>query len=437
MPRGELTEVHDVLSQLVAIGIFVLVFAVATLRGIHLGVIMFPAACGVGVWLGAMPLDDVMQGFPISIMVLLVGVTYFFAIAQTNGTIDRLIERALGRVGESAAFLPLVFFALSAGIAAMGSPLAALVLAPVAMQLGRRYGIDLMLMAIAIAAGQSAGGFAPTSLFGIVTYGTARDAGIAFNPLALFAAAAVCNLVLLSAAWGIFRGKSLARIEVPIASDAQRPTEPVDLRSNARFTRAQVITVVCICGLIFVVITSSLMGLTPDVGLICLAFGVGLALVNPTVGMSAVARIDWSTVLLVGGIITFVGVLQHMGAVELLGETAANIGAPIPTAIGICLIAGLVSAFASTTGILAALVPLAVPLATSGQMSGWALVTALALCASIVDVCPFSTTGATLVATAPEQERPRMISRLTLWGMSMVLIGPVVLVACLLLPGAL
>jgi di/tricarboxylate transporter len=423
-----------VLSQLVAIGIFVLVFAVATLRGIHLGVIMLTAACGVGVWLGAMPLGDVMQGFPISVMVLLVGVTYFFAIAQTNGTIDRLIERALGRIGETATFLPLVFFALSAGIAAMGSPLAALVLAPVAMQLGRRYGIDLMLMAIAIAAGQSAGGFAPTSLFGIVTYGTARDAGIDFNPLALFAVAAVCNLGLLSAAWGIFGGRSLARGDVPIASDAQRPAQPVNHASNARFTRDQVITVICILALIVVVITSSLMGLTPDVGLICLTFGVGLALVDPTVGMSAVARIDWSTVLLVGGIITFVGVLQHMGAVDLLGETAADIGAPIPTAIAICLIAGLVSAFASTTGILAALVPLAVPLATSGEMSGWALVTALALCSSIVDVCPFSTTGATLVATAPEPERPRMISRLTRWGLSMVVIGPVVLVACLLLP---
>ena len=53
---------------------------------------MFPAACAVGVGLAGMPLRDVVSGFPISIMVLLAGVTYFFGIAQANGTIDRVIE---------------------------------------------------------------------------------------------------------------------------------------------------------------------------------------------------------------------------------------------------------------------------------------------------------------------------------------------------------
>jgi hypothetical protein len=94
----------------------------------------------------------------------------------------------------------------------------------------------------------------------------------------------------------------------------------------------------------------------------------------------------------------------------------------------------LVSAFASTTGILAALVPLALPLVDSGDVAGWALISALAVCASIVDVSPFSTVGATLIASAVEEERPRMTSLLTRWGMSMVLIGPLVLVSILVLP---
>ena len=73
------------LIQLTAIAIFIAIFAIATLRKVHPGIMMFAAACGVGVWLARMPLKDVMGGFPISIMVLLVGVTYFFAIAQVNG----------------------------------------------------------------------------------------------------------------------------------------------------------------------------------------------------------------------------------------------------------------------------------------------------------------------------------------------------------------
>ena len=44
-------------------------------------------------------------------------------------------------------------------------------------------------MAVAINAGISAGGLAPTSLFGIVTNTTARQAGIDLNPFTLLAAA--------------------------------------------------------------------------------------------------------------------------------------------------------------------------------------------------------------------------------------------------------
>ena len=56
--------------QLTAIAIFIAVFALATLRRVHLGIMMFAVACGVGVWLAGMPLSDVVGGFPVSIMVL-------------------------------------------------------------------------------------------------------------------------------------------------------------------------------------------------------------------------------------------------------------------------------------------------------------------------------------------------------------------------------
>jgi di/tricarboxylate transporter len=158
-----------------------------------------------------------------------------------------------------------------------------------------------------------------------------------------------------------------------------------------------------------------------------------LALIDPVSGKAAVARIDWSTVLLVGGIVTFAGVLQTMGAVDLLGHAATRIGAPILASLVICMIGALVSAFASTTGILAAVVPLAVPLVAGGNVAGWALISALAVCAALVDVSPFSTTGAALIASAHEDERARMTSMLTRWGLGMVVIGPVVLVGTLVL----
>jgi di/tricarboxylate transporter len=456
--------------QILALAIFVGVFVLATLRKVHIGVLMFAAAAGVGVWMAGMTIEKVVAGFPIGILVLLVGVTYFFAIAQANGTIDRIIEMAIAKVGDRAFFLPLAFFALTIGISAMGSPLAGLVMAPIGMPLAKRYGIDRMLMGLAIGSGLSAGGFAPTSLFGIVTYGTARAAGIDLDPLVLFSVALGTNILLLGAAYVLFGGFKLLNTRtadgfgttVPRFS-ASRPTpshpferegniargkqaaqqsvqvldEPAPTPQPSRLDRNQIITVLCMAGLVVTVILMSVLGASPDIGVLCFAFASVLTLCDPLSGKSAVAKIDWSTVLLVGGIITFVGVLQTMGAVALLGEAAGAVGTPLLAALVICAIGALVSAFASTTGMLAALVPLALPLVASGDVAGWAVIAALGVCSSIVDVSPFSTVGATFVATVDADERPRITKHLTRWGLSMVVAGPLLLVGALVLPSSL
>jgi hypothetical protein len=57
------------------------------------------------------------------------------------------------------------------------------------------------------------------------------------------------------------------------------------------------------------------------------------------------------------------------------------------------------------------------------------------VCACLVDITPFSPNGATLVATADEPQRPRMTSLLARWGLSMIVLGPLVLGGGLLLLG--
>lgn len=411
-----------------AIAIFVAVFAIATFRGIHLGVLMLPAAAAVGVWLAGMPLRDILAGFPINILVLIGGVTYFFGIAQGNGTVDSAIQKLIGAVGDRRTVLPFLFFLITAGVASMGSSQAGYVMIPLAMAAARRSAVDPMLMGVALNSGMSTGGFAPTSLFGIVTVTTARQAGIDLNPLTLLAAALIANLALLIVAAWMFPGTGIA------AASRDSTTEPAaTAAASAPFASYQVVTLVCIFILILSVVTGFALGFQPDLGVIAFGLGALLALMYPKAGEEGTRRIDWSTIFMVGGIVTFVGVLQRMDAVNLLGHAAMNVGTPLVAAFVICMIAGLVSAFASTAGILAALVPMAVPLATSGGVAGWALMCAMGVCASIVDASPFSTTGALIVASAAEGERPRLKSWLMRWGLSMVLVGPAAAVLVLML----
>ena len=418
-----------------AIAIFVAVFAIATLRNIHLGVLMLPAAAAVGVGLAGMPLRDVLDGFPVNILVLIGGVTYFFGIAQANGTIDVIIHKLIAAAGDRRALLPFLLFLITAGVASMGSSQAGYVMIPLAMAAARRSSVDPMLMGVALNSGMSTGGFAPTSLFGIVTVTTARQAGIDLNPLTLLAAAAIANLALLAVAAWMFPGPGLMVKNGPIAAPhaVVEPAATAAPSAPSQFAVHQVVTLILLVVLILTVVIGFSLGFQPDLGLIAFGLGAGLALMWPDAGAQGIRRIDWSTIFMVGGIVTFVGVLQHIDAVDLLGHAAMNVGTPLVAAFVICAIAGLVSAFASTTGILTALVPMAVPLATSGGVAGWGLMSALGVCASIVDASPFSTTGALIVASAAESERSRLKSLLMRWGLSMVIVGPAAAVIVLAL----
>jgi di/tricarboxylate transporter len=419
------------LAPLIAIAIFIVIFAVSTIRNIHLGILMFPAACLAGLALARMPLRDVIGGFPVGILVLLAGVTYFFGIAHVNGTTDRVVRALLARIGKRPLLLPFVFFALSAAVAPMGSPQGGFVLAPIGMPVARRSGVHSAVMAVAISSGISAGGFAPTSLFGIVSYQISRRAGIDVTPLTLLTVSAVVNLLLVVAALAIF-GRGEAGAPGP---ESRVALDDSDASPASGLSPVHVLTLACMAGLVLSVIACALAGLEPDVGVIAFVFGALLTLIVPAIGGPAFQRIDWSTAFAVGGIVTFVGVLQKLGSVDLLGHGAMTIGTPLLAATVVCMIAGLASAFASTTGILAALVPLAVPLAQSGAVPGWALICALGVCASIVDISPFSTTGATLIASAAEEDRPRLRQLLLRWGLSMIVAGPIVLVPLLAMAG--
>ncbi|SMX66052.1 Na+/H+ antiporter NhaD [Brevibacterium iodinum ATCC 49514] len=452
------------LTQIIALLIFVALFAIGAVRGVQIGVLMLVGAAGTGLLFTDMAVDDIVAEFPLDIMILLAGVTYFFAIAQENGTVDKIIDWALERVGSSAVLLPAVFFVITGCIAAMGAPLAGLVMMPVGMQVARKYGVDYALMGLAICFAIGAGGFAPTSLYGIVTYSTAHDAGIDLSPFLLFGIAVAVYLVMLVVAYFMYGRSLFSKTTVAAAEHASTGSAQSKIsRGSASassvafgeddedealfdssttdeageskpFTFVQILTVIFMVGLIGTVVVLAALGQEPDIGLLCFMFGAILALVDPKTGKAAIPKIDWPTVLLVGGIITFVGVLQNMGAVDLLGEGAESIGSPLIAAFVLCIVGGLVSAFASTTGILAALVPLALPLIAAGGVPGWALIAALGVCSAVVDVSPFSTLGATVVATAPVEDKPRLTRILVKFGMSMVVIGPVALVGGLVVP---
>lgn len=76
----------------------VIMFIVATALPINMGAVAFALAFIIGgVWVG-LEGKEVLAGFPGDLFLTLVGITYLFAIAQKNGTIDLLVHWAVRAV---------------------------------------------------------------------------------------------------------------------------------------------------------------------------------------------------------------------------------------------------------------------------------------------------------------------------------------------------
>lgn len=92
----------------------VIMFIVATAMPINMGAVAFALAFIIGgLWVD-MGGKEVLAGFPGDLFLTLVGITYLFAIAQKNGTIDLLVHWAVKAVRGHIVAIPWVMFVITA-----------------------------------------------------------------------------------------------------------------------------------------------------------------------------------------------------------------------------------------------------------------------------------------------------------------------------------
>jgi dicarboxylate carrier protein MatC len=82
-------------QEATSILVLVAIFAIGTLRPINMGLLGITAAFVVGSAVGVSE-DDIFAGFPGDLSIILVGVTYLFASANNNGTVDWLGKEVAG-----------------------------------------------------------------------------------------------------------------------------------------------------------------------------------------------------------------------------------------------------------------------------------------------------------------------------------------------------
>jgi di/tricarboxylate transporter len=408
------------------IGLLV-IFVVGTLRPINLGTLGFVMTFLVGAFVVGEAPREMYSGFPVDLFILLTGVTYLFAIASTNGTVDRVVAGAARLAGGRRAWIPWAVFvlaALPAMAGALGSAGVAL-LAPLSMRLAERCAIDRRMVGLMVVHGAAAGNFSPLNVLGALVHSQVTSRGLQMSAGALFFANLGANLVLAAVIFLMFGGLKLRGGTV--APDAL--VDAGGEQSTGPWRIDQIFTIVAILG---VAVAALVFGLA--IGLVAFTAGAVLQLAFPSTSAGVEKRIAWGVVILVCGVVTYVTALQRYGTVTAVGDSIATLGSPLVIALLICAVGAVTSAFASSAGILGAMIPLAAPFMQRGEVATTGFVIALALSATLVDATPFSTVGALVVANADDKERQHVYRGLLLWGAVMVVVAPLVAWAIWVLP---
>jgi len=387
------------------------------------------------------------------LFLLLVGLTYLFALAQNNGTVDLLVQWCMRLVRGRLAAVPWIFFFLTTLLSAIGALFAVAIVAPLALPFARRYGVNLLLMGMMVVHGALGGAFSPISVYGAFVNETMVNEGLPSSPTTLFLTPMVINIVVAVGIYLLLGGRQLVGERVAVTADEAESDQrvshdgpgaasapgsastssersSVDAPERVAVGYEQVLTLV---GLVVLAVGSVAFEL--DVGFLAIAIAVVLRLAAPK-RKDAIGQISWSTVLLICGVITYVGVLQAAGTVDYVSERIIAIGAALVVALLLCYLGGVLSAFASSVGILGVAIPLAVPFLQQGEVSPIGMVAALAVATTIVDVSPFSTNGALILANAPADiDRDRFYRQMLAYAAVVVAVGPLLAWLLLVVPG--
>ena len=195
----------------VAIIGLVALFVVGTVLPINMGALAYVAAWLVGMYSLDLDEKEILAGVSGDLILTLIGVTYLFAIAKNNGTVDLIVRSAVKAVQGRVALIPWVMFAVTALLTAIGavSPAACAIIGPIALGFAGRYGISALMMGMFVVHGAQAGGFSPISIYGSITNSVMEDAGLPNSEITIFLASLVVNTIMAAILFVVLGGRDL------------------------------------------------------------------------------------------------------------------------------------------------------------------------------------------------------------------------------------
>jgi di/tricarboxylate transporter len=399
---------------LISVSALTLAVLISCVSRLNVGVLSVALAWIVGVYIGGLPVNTVMAGFPSQLFLTLAGVTLLFAMAQSNGTLGQLTHHAVRLCRGNAGTIPIMFFVLGAALASMGpgNIATAALLTPIAMATATRAGIPLFLMAIMVGNGANSGALSPFAPTGIIVNGIMAKNQLPGLEVQAYLYNLGAHALMAFGGYALFGGLKL------FARD--RTVEVVDPEGQKAFTTKQWITLGVIAALIL-----SVIAFKANVGLAAFLAAVLLVATGAADDAEAIKLMPWRVIVMVCGVTVLIALVERFQGLDLMVSLVARISSPRTVTFIVALLTGIVSVYSSTSGVvLPAFLPLVPGLAA--QLPGASAVgiaMSMNIGGHLVDVSPLSTIGALCIASAGATDTRKLFNQLLAWGLSMAVVG--------------
>ena len=387
----------------------------------------------------------IMNAFPLSLFMILVGVTFLFGMAQTNGTMEKLTAYSVRACKGNTALVPLIIYILCTFVTTIGPGNIAgcALMAPVSMAIASKVKMPAFLMTLLVVGACNGAAFSPFAPTGIISNGIiakcAPELGIPADYLNTLAWKIHFNSTIAQGfvnigGFFVMGGLKWLREQKGAALDidelAPKP-EP--------FNAAQKTTLLLVAILIILVVVPGLPGvkgtlpkyitnMLSNVGSISFVLSIILMLTGYGDSKAAVKVMPWSVIMMVCGVSVLIDVMDKAGGLNFLVEVMASVAGPTTICFWTAFVPAVISAYSSSSGVV---MPMFLPM-TPGlvELTGGdpiAIISAIDVGSHLVDTSPLSTLGALCIASAGEEEDKGVLFRkLLIWGLSMSIVSGIV-----------
>ncbi|MCG6835786.1 SLC13 family permease [Fusobacterium nucleatum] len=419
------------ISLIVILTIVISIFLGYKLK-INTGFFAMAFAYIIGCYILNLKPTEVISMWPIRIFYTIFSVSLFYNFAMVNGTLENLSQHLIYSTRKVPYLLPLAIFFAATFIAALGAGYFTVLafFGPVTLILCDKTGLNKLIGAIAVNYGSLAGANFMTSASGIIFKGLIENTAFSENSYyfttLIFLATFLLPIIVIS---------------ILIFFNLNRHTKHLEIDIPNNFNKSQKETLFLILVMVVIVLiipilvkifptntTFKFINSKMDIGLIAILFSIIAFIRKLGNEKEIIAKVPWNTLIMICGVGMLISVAIKAGTIDLLSSW---IGTNIPKLlipIVICIVAGIMSFFSSTLGVVApSLFPIVPVIAATSQLNPALLFVSIILGAQATSISPFSSGGSLILSSSNDEEREELFNQLMFKGVFICLTGAVIL----------